>query len=95
MSRDVFNAIRTIINGIIRNNDVLSDASIENVQALVGMRVYSLIKANLFTADSRYGRGSSCTTSVDSGQRFRDKTGCGHSNGRYQSYEKHQASSDT
>lgn len=35
VSRDVFNAIRTIINGIIRNNDVLSDASIENVQALV------------------------------------------------------------
>ncbi|KAJ9119172.1 hypothetical protein QFC22_003664 [Naganishia vaughanmartiniae] len=36
VSRDVFNAIRTIINGIIRNNDVLGDASIENVQALVG-----------------------------------------------------------
>ncbi|KAJ9103158.1 hypothetical protein QFC21_002580 [Naganishia friedmannii] len=35
VSRDVFNAIRTIINGIIRNNDVLSDASIENVQALL------------------------------------------------------------
>lgn len=38
VSRDVFNAIRTIINGIIRNNDVLSDASIENVQALVRTR---------------------------------------------------------
>lgn len=37
VSRDVFNAIRTIINGIIRNNDVLSDASIENVQALVSV----------------------------------------------------------
>jgi hypothetical protein len=33
--RDVFIAIRGIINGMIRNNDVLSDSSYENVQALV------------------------------------------------------------
>ncbi len=35
----VFDAIRTIINGIIRNNDVLSDSTFHNVQALVSYRV--------------------------------------------------------
>ncbi len=33
--KDVFSAIRGVINGMIRNNDVLSDSSYENVQALV------------------------------------------------------------
>ncbi len=33
--KEVFTTIRGIINGIIRNNDVLSDSSVVNVQALV------------------------------------------------------------
>lgn len=33
--REVFSAVRGMINGIIRSNDVLSDAKLENVQALV------------------------------------------------------------
>jgi hypothetical protein len=35
VKREVFNAIRGVINGLIRNNDVLSDPSLTNVQALV------------------------------------------------------------
>lgn len=35
LPRQVFVAIRTVINGIIRNNDVLSDSTFYNVQALV------------------------------------------------------------
>jgi len=33
--REVFTAIRSVINGMIRNNDVMSDSSYENVQALL------------------------------------------------------------
>jgi hypothetical protein len=33
--RQVFAGIRGVINGLIRSNDVLSDARFENVQALV------------------------------------------------------------
>lgn len=35
VKKEVFNAIRAVINGLIRNNDVLSDPSLTNVQALV------------------------------------------------------------
>lgn len=35
VSGEVFNAIRGIINGIIRTNDILSDASMSHVQALL------------------------------------------------------------
>ena len=35
VKKEVFNAIRGVINGLIRNNDVLSDPSLTNVQALV------------------------------------------------------------
>jgi hypothetical protein len=33
--REVFAAVRGVINGLMRSNDILSDARIENVQALV------------------------------------------------------------
>ena len=33
--RDVFAAVRGVINGLLRSNDILSDARFENVQALV------------------------------------------------------------
>ena len=35
--REVFSAVRGMINGIIRSNDVLSDAKLEHVQALVSI----------------------------------------------------------
>lgn len=35
VKREVFNAIRTVLNGIIQNNDILCEPSIVNVQALV------------------------------------------------------------
>jgi len=37
VKKEVFNAIRGVINGLIRNNDVLSDPSLTNVQALVSL----------------------------------------------------------
>lgn len=35
--REVFNGVRGVINGLLRSNDILSDAHIENVQALVSL----------------------------------------------------------
>lgn len=34
--REVFAGVRGVINGLLRSNDILSDARFENVQALVG-----------------------------------------------------------
>ena len=36
--REVFAAVRRVINGLLRSNDILSDARFENVQALVGRK---------------------------------------------------------
>jgi hypothetical protein len=36
--RNVFASVRGVINGLIRSNDILSDARFENVQALVSIR---------------------------------------------------------
>lgn len=48
VKKEVFNAIRAVINGLIRNNDVLSDPSLTNVQALV-----SRVRCNPFCLNSR------------------------------------------
>ena len=33
--REIFSEVRKVINGLIRSNDIMSDARFENVQALV------------------------------------------------------------
>lgn len=50
--REVFSAVRGMINGIIRSNDVLSDAKLENVQALVGVRGYDPLELTVYSSSS-------------------------------------------
>lgn len=37
--REVFSGVRGVINGLLRSNDILSDARFEHVQALVGRKI--------------------------------------------------------
>lgn len=41
--REVFAAVRGVINGLLRSNDILSDARFENVQALVSVTTAALL----------------------------------------------------
>jgi hypothetical protein len=48
--REVFAGVRGVINGLLRSNDILSDARFENVQALVSKILRSRSIAKLNTA---------------------------------------------
>lgn len=48
--REVFNSLRTTINGIIKNNDVLSDTSLVNVQSLLILSIVGDLHAQPVSA---------------------------------------------
>jgi hypothetical protein len=53
--REIFAGVRGVINGLLRSNDILSDARFENVQALVSLLSSSSTKAHCSSCSPRSG----------------------------------------